>query len=70
VFKSLELIFFQLSKIGDRDAFSAEAKLFAEKYAVELKEILLYGIEYDWDEDSTLGSEEIGIRPVRRLERG
>lgn len=70
VYKALEIIFFKMAKIGNDDAFIEESKLFGEKYEDELTELTLFGILYDWDEDDEIGDEEVGIRPVRMLERG
>lgn len=69
-YKALSLICFKMAKIGDEDSYAKESKRFESEYESELKEVLLFGVLYDWDDDDTIDDEEIGIRPVRRLERG
>lgn len=69
VFKTLELAFTILMKHRKEDAFDDERKLFKEKYLEELEEVLLFGIDYDWDDDDELQDAERAIPEVRRLTR-
>jgi len=67
-YKSLELIFMYLMKHRANDAFANERKLFADLYKEELHEVLLAGLDYDWEGDG-LDSDEMSIPQVRRLVR-
>ena len=51
------------------DAFEQERKLFRDMYVDELEEVLLAGLDYDWDSSDTIDSGEKSIQQVRRLMR-
>jgi len=67
-YKSLELAFMYLMKHRADDAFEKERKMFSELYKEELQEVLLSGLDYDWDDDD-LDDDEILVPRVRRLMR-
>jgi len=53
----------------DGDVWSQIRDHYADEYAKELKQILLVGVEYDWDESGTVESDELPVRRRRRLKR-
>ena len=67
-YKTLEGAFMYLMKHRADDAFEKERKMFSELYKEELREVLLSGLDYDWDDDE-LDSDEILVPRVRRLVR-
>jgi len=67
-YKTLELIFMFLMKHRANDAFATERELFAKLYKEELREVMIAGLDYDWDDDG-LGTDEISVLRVRRLVR-
>lgn len=67
-YKTLELCFMFLMKHMVDDAFEKERKMFSTLYKDELQEVLLAGLDYDWDDDD-LDSDEILVPRVRRLIR-
>jgi len=67
-YKSLELIFMYLMKHRADDAFEKEREMFSKLYKEEMREVLLAGLDYDWDDDD-LDSDEIAVPRVRRLMR-
>ena len=67
-YKTLELCFMYLMKHIKDDAFENERSLFSKMYKEELQEVLISGIDYDWDDDD-LSSDEIKIPRIRRLMR-
>lgn len=67
-YKSFELIFMFLMKHRANDAFAEERKLFSEYYKEELREVMLAGLSYDWDDDG-LDTDELSLPRIRRLVR-
>lgn len=67
-YKALELIFMYLMKHRADDAFEKEREMFSKLYKEEMHEVLLAGLDYDWDDDD-LDSDEISVPRVRRLMR-
>jgi len=67
-YKTLELCFMYLMKHRADDAFEKERDMFSKLYKEELQEVLLAGLDYDWDDDD-LDSDEISVPRVRRLMR-
>ena len=67
-YKTLELIFMYLMKHRVDDAFEKQRKLFSELYLNEMRDVLISGLDYDWDDDG-LSSDEISVPQVRRLVR-
>lgn len=67
-YKTFELCFMYLMKHRADDAFEKERKLFSELYKEELQEVLLSGLDYDWDDDD-LDTEETLVPRIRRLMR-
>lgn len=67
-YKTLELVFMYLMKHRANDAFEKEREMFAKLYKEEINEVLLAGLDYDWDDDD-LDSDEISVPRVRRLMR-
>lgn len=70
VLGTLVEVFTYLAKDGTEDAFAEEAAIFERKYRDELEAVLAAGIQYDWDADGTIESNEKGPAAVRRLVRG
>lgn len=68
-YKSLEYIYLYSRKHRKDDAFEEERLLFRDMYSDELKEVLLAGIDYDWDSSGALETTETSIQQVRRLVR-
>jgi len=70
VYKTLELIYLYLMKDSpEPDGFERQHKLFRELFNEELSNLLSSGINYDWDADDTIDSDESYIPRQRRLER-
>jgi len=69
VYKSLEHIYLYLMKHSSQDVFKGEMETFRDRYKVELKEVLLFGLDYDWDQDGTVDPAESKVRETRRLSR-
>ena len=67
-YKTLELAFLYLMKHRMNDAFQKEREVFAALYKEEIHEVLLAGLDYDWNDDG-LSFDETGISQVRRLVR-
>jgi len=67
-YKSLELIFMYLMKHRADDAFEKERGMFSKLYKEEMQEVLIAGLDYDWDDDD-LDSDEISVPRIRRLQR-
>jgi hypothetical protein len=69
-YKTLELIYMYLMKDSpEADGFERQMNLFATKYNNELSELLSLGINYDWDDDDTIASDESYQPRQRRLVR-
>jgi hypothetical protein len=70
VYKSLSLIYLILMKdAANPDIFERQSETFKKMYTDELKEVLDSGLDYDWDEDSSISAGE-NIQPrIRRLMR-
>lgn len=68
-YKTLELAFLYVMKHAIEDAFERERKLFRELYTDELSDVLIYGLDYDWDDDASIDAGESVIASVRRLTR-
>lgn len=69
-YKTLELAYLYLMKDApDPDAFERQMKLFQKLYFNELDEVLAIGINYDWDEDNSIASDEKYDVPNRTLLR-
>jgi hypothetical protein len=68
-YKSLELAYLHLMKNQVEDAFRTQMLLFQKLYARELEEVLLAGLDYDWDASGALASSETLAPRIRRLER-
>lgn len=70
VFKTLELVYEYLSKDVEEDVFMKLSDRYKKKYNDELKRVIKAGIDYDWDADSIIDTEEISYqRLTRRLSR-
>ena len=68
-YKTLELVYLFLMKNRADDAFEKERLLFQKMYRDELEEVLISGLDYDWDEDDDIASSEKNQPQMRRLER-
>jgi hypothetical protein len=69
-YKTLELAYLSLMKDApEPDGFERECDLFRKRYNEELREVLSIGINYDWDEDDTISSDEKYQPSQRRLVR-
>lgn len=69
-YKTLELAYLYLMKDApEPDGFERQHEIFAKKYINELSEVLSLGINYDWDEDDEISSEEMYQSRQRRLVR-
>lgn len=67
-YKSLELIYLYLMKESrEPDAFERQSGTFKKLYQNELNEVLLSGLDYDWDETGSLAADETYLPRVRRL---
>jgi len=64
-YKTLELAFMYLMKHRANDAFEKEREMFAKLYKEELHEVMIAGLDYDWDDDG-LGTDETAVPRVRR----
>ena len=70
VFKTLELVYEYLSKDAEEDVFMKLSDRYKKKYDDELKRVIKAGIDYDWDADSVIDTEEVSYqRLTRRLSR-
>ena len=70
VFKVLELAYEYLSKDMEDDVFLQLSDRYAKKYNGELKRVVGAGIDYDWNDDDVIDSEELSYqRLTRRLSR-
>jgi len=67
-YKTLELAFMYLMKHRADDAFEKEREMFSKLYKEELQEVLLTGLDYDWEDDD-LDTEEMLVPRIRRLMR-
>lgn len=69
-YKSLELIYlFLMKESPEPDAFERQMLMFQKLYKQELSEVLLAGIDYDFDESGDISSDERSQPSVRRLVR-
>jgi len=69
-YKTLSLVYLYLMKDSpEEDAFERQHKLFSKLFADELRAVLAAGIDYDWDEDEELLSQETKRPMIRRLKR-
>lgn len=70
VFKTLELVYEYLAKDVTEDVFLSLSNKYAKKYEDELKRVIKAGIDYDWDADTFIDTEEKSYqRLTRRLSR-
>lgn len=66
-YKSLQLVYMVLAKESpEPDGFERNSKNFQRLYAEEMNEVLNYGLNYDWNADDELGTEETFQPQVRR----
>ena len=69
-YKTLELAYMHLMKDSPKaDGFERNMVLFSRKYGEELDNILAIGLDYDWDGDDEIDTEEKLIPAPRRLYR-
>ena len=68
-YKTLELAYLFLMKNRADDAFEKERDLFRKMYRDELEEVLITGVDYDWDEDDEIASSEKNQPQIRWLMR-
>ena len=69
-YKTLELAYIYLTQDSPNPGgFEREAESFAKRYNSELNEVLAIGLNYDWDLDDTVDTEEKYQIPIRRLKR-
>ena len=69
-YKVLEIAYMYLMKdMPESDGFERHEKLFAKKYSQELNDLLGIGINYDWDANDEISSEEKYETTPRRLYR-
>lgn len=69
-YKALELIYmFLMNDHPEEDGFERQMKTFRQLYNEEFKEIMSLGINYDWDEDGVVASNEMYHKTRRRLYR-
>lgn len=69
-YKTLELAYEYLMKdTPDSDGFERHRALYAKKYSQELAELLALGINYDWDADDEIDTDEKYVTSPRRLYR-
>jgi len=70
-YKVLELAYMQLMKDSpESDGFERHRDYFEKKYSQELKEVLAIGINYDWDADDEIDTDEKYETSPRRIWRG
>ena len=70
VYKTLELIYEYVAKDISDCPYDKERDYFAKKYSVEFKRVMAMGLDYDWNEDSTLDDgEKLNKASPRTLER-
>lgn len=71
VYKSLELIYRYLMKDAppEQDTFEHQSKLYGKLYETELKSLVTYGVDYDWDASGGLTYDETKQQGMRRLTR-
>lgn len=69
-YKTLEIAYEYLMKdTPESDGFDRQRKLYAKKYSQELRELFEVGINYDWDANDTIGSDEKYTSTPRRIYR-
>lgn len=68
-YKTLELAYLHLQKNQVSDAFREQMLLFQKLYARELEEVLVSGLDYDWDASGALSADEKLAPRIRRLVR-
>jgi hypothetical protein len=70
VYKVLELSYEYLAKDIKEDAFLYLSDKYSKKYESELKRVIRAGIDYDWNFDDSIDSDEKSYqRLTRRLQR-
>ena len=70
VFKVLELAYEYLSKDSETDVYMKLSDRYSKKYEIELKKVIIRGIDYDWDASEEIDDSERSYeRLSRRLSR-